>query len=229
MITTILLLAQSTGSEFAVELSNKSATGQISFLSLFLKGGYILIPIVLLSIIAVYLIVKKSLDLRRSLTIDPGFVNYFNDQLRKGDLKAAEKHVNQDQSSYARIFSKVIHKVGKSPDEIENTLESASNIEVARVSRNLGYLGLIAGIAPMLGFIGTISGIIKIFYNISLTDNISIGIISGGLYEKMISSGSGLIVGIIAFTGYHILNMRIDRFISQVEEEAFEFMNIVSK
>lgn len=229
MITTILLLAQSTGSEFAVELSNKSATGQISFLSLFLKGGYILIPIVLLSIIAVYLIVKKSLDLRHSLTIDQGFVNYFNDQLRKGDIKAAETHLNNDQSSYSRIFSKVIHKIGKSPDEIESTLESASNIEVARVSRNLGYLGLIAGIAPMLGFIGTISGIIKIFYNISLTDNISIGIISGGLYEKMISSGSGLIVGIIAFTGYHILNMRIDRFISQVEEEAFEFMNIVSK
>src|SRR5512147_3212195 len=111
MITTILLLAQSTGSEFAVELSNKSATGQISFLSLFLKGGYILIPIVLLSIIAVYLIVKKSLDLRHSLTIDPGFVNYFNDQLRKGDLKAAEKHLNQDQSSYSRIFGKVIHKI----------------------------------------------------------------------------------------------------------------------
>jgi biopolymer transport protein ExbB len=120
-------------------------------------------------------------------------------------------------------------KIGKPAKEIESTLESASNIEVARVSKHLGYLGLIAGIAPMLGFIGTISGIIKIFYSISLTDNISIGIISGGLYEKMISSGSGLIVGIIAFTGYHMLNMRIDRFIAQVEEEAFEFMNIVSK
>jgi biopolymer transport protein ExbB len=228
MISTIFLLAQSTGPEYAIELSKK-ATGEISFLSLFLKGGYILIPIVLLSIIAVYLIIKKSLDFKHSLKIDPGYVNYFNDLLRKGDMKAATSHLEQENSSYSRIFRKVIGKVGKSQDEIENTLETASNIEVARVSKNLGYLGLIAGIAPMLGFIGTISGIIKIFYNISLTDNISIGIISGGLYEKMISSGSGLIVGIIAFTGYHILNMRIDRFISQVEEEAFEFMNTVSK
>ena len=159
----------------------------------------------------------------------PGYVAHFNDLLRKGDIKAATTHLEQDNSSYSNIFRRVIGKIGKPAEEIESTLESASNIEVSRVSKHLGYLGLIAGIAPMLGFIGTISGIIKIFYNISLTDNISIGIISGGLYEKMISSGSGLIVGIIAFTGYHMLNMRIDRFISEVEEEAFEFMNIVSQ
>ena len=79
----------------------------------------------------------------------------------------------------------------------------------------------------MLGFIGTIAGIIKIFYNISVTDNISIGVISGGLYEKMISSGSGLIVGIIAYSGYHILNMKLDRFISFIESEAFEVINLI--
>ena len=229
MLTTIFLFAQTNGPEYALELSNKSAGGQMSFLNLFLKGGYILIPIVLLSIVAVYLIIKKYLDFKRTLNIDPGFVAHFHELLKKGELKAANAHLEQDNSSYSRIFRKAMLKVGKSSEEIESTLETASNIEVSRVSKNLGYLGLIAGIAPMLGFIGTISGIIRIFYNISLTDNISIGIISGGLYEKMISSGSGLIVGIIAFTGYHILNMWIDRFISRVEEEAFEFMNIVSK
>jgi biopolymer transport protein ExbB len=229
MINHILLFAQTSGPEYAMELSQKSGSGEISFLTLFLKGGYILIPIVFLSIISVYLIIKKYLDIKKALVIDPGYVAYFNDLLKKGDLKAATTHLNQENSSYANIFRRVIGKVGKSSEEIESTIESASNIEIARVSKHMGYLGLIAGIAPMLGFIGTISGIIKIFYNISLTDNISIGIISGGLYEKMISSGSGLIVGIIAFTGYHMLNMRIDRFISQVEEEAFEFMNIVNK
>jgi biopolymer transport protein ExbB len=229
MISNILLFAQTSGPEFAMEMAKKSNTGEISFLTMFLKGGYILIPIVLLSIVSVYLIIKKALELNRSLAIDPGYVAHFNDLLRKGDLKSATTHLELDNTSYANIFRRVIAKIGKPTEEIESTLESASNIEVSRVSRHLGYLGLIAGIAPMLGFIGTISGIIKIFYSISLTDNISIGIISGGLYEKMISSGSGLIVGIIAFTGYHMLNMRIDRFISKVEEEAFEFMNIVSR
>jgi biopolymer transport protein ExbB len=229
MINSFLFFAQANAPEIAMELAQKSASGEITFLTLFLKGGYILFPIVLLSFVAVYLIIKKSLDFRTSLAIDPGFVAHLNELLRKGDLKAAATHLEQDNTSYANIFRRVIGKIGKPSEEIESTLESSSNIEVSKVSKHLGYLGLIAGIAPMLGFIGTISGIIRIFYNISLNDNISIGIISGGLYEKMISSGSGLIVGIIAFTGYHMLNMRIDRFISEVEEEAFEFMNIVSK
>jgi biopolymer transport protein ExbB len=229
MITSILLMAQAAGTEYTMQMTETSSSGEISFLTLFLKGGYILIPIVLLSFVSVYLIIKKYLDIRKHLEIDPGYVTHFNDLLRKGDIKAAAVHLEQDRTSYANIFRRVIGKIGKSSEEIESTIESASNIEISRVSKHLGYLGLIAGIAPMLGFIGTISGIIKIFYNISLTDNISIGIISGGLYEKMISSGTGLIVGIIAFTGYHMLNMRIDRFISQVEEEAFEFMNIVNR
>ena len=91
-------------------------------------------------------------------------------------------------------------------------MESAANIEISVMEKNTGYLGIIAGIAPMLGFIGTISGVIKIFYNISLADNISIGIIAGGLYQKMICSGTGLIVGVIAYSCYHYLQMMIDSF-----------------
>jgi biopolymer transport protein ExbB len=230
MITSVLLAAQETGTAYAMQVTGAAHdTGGITVFSLFIKGGYILIPIVLLSIVSVYLIIKKSIDISRSLKIDPGMIDHLNRMLMSGDLKSARDTLHNDGSSYSNIFRHVIAKVGKSNEEIESTIESASNIEIARVSKNLGYLGLIAGIAPMLGFIGTISGIIKIFYNISLTDNISIGIISGGLYEKMISSGSGLIVGVIAFTGYHVLNMRIDHFISRIEEEAFEFLNIVSK
>ena len=93
----------------------------------------------------------------------------------------------------------------------------------------MGYLGIIAGIAPMLGFIGTISGIIRIFYDISLSDNISVGIIAGGLYEKMITSGSGLIVGVIAYTGYHLLNMMIEKFTLRLEMNAFEFLEVLQK
>ena len=224
-----LFLAQETGTAYAMQMTGVHDTGEISFLGLFIKGGYILIPIVLLSMVSVYLIVRKYLDIRKSLNIDPGMVAHFNNQLRSGDVKSAMATLQNDSSSYSNIFKHVVGKIGKSNEEIESTIESASNIEIARVSKNLGYLGLIAGIAPMLGFIGTISGIIKIFYNISLTDNISIGIISGGLYEKMISSGTGLIVGVIAYTGYHMLNMWIDKFISRIEEEAFDIINIVSR
>jgi biopolymer transport protein ExbB len=229
MLTNFILLAQNTGADYSMQVSGSGGSGEITMLSLFIKGGYILIPIVILSIVSFYLIIRKSLDIRDNLKIDPGMVEHLNTLLKKGDINAAMTHLQNERSSYSRIFQCVLGKIGKPAKEIENTIESVSNIEVSKVSKHLSYLGLIAGIAPMLGFIGTISGIIKIFYNISLTDNISIGIISGGLYEKMISSGSGLIVGVIAFTGYHILNMRIDRFISQIEEEAFEFLNIINK
>jgi biopolymer transport protein ExbB len=108
-------------------------------------------------------------------------------------------------------------------------MEAAANVEVSKMETHLGYLGVIAGIAPMLGFIGTILGIIKIFYTISLTDNISIGVISGGLYEKMITSGSGLVVGVIAYFGYHMLSQMIQRYLLRLEVTLMDFMDILSE
>ena len=118
-------------------------------------------------------------------------------------------------------------RLGRPARDIESQIESAANIEISAMHKNMNYLGIIAGIAPMLGFIGTISGIIRIFYNISVTDNISIGTISEGLYEKMITSAAGLIVGIFAYTAYHFLNGMIDNFANRIERESFDFMNII--
>jgi biopolymer transport protein ExbB len=113
---------------------------------------------------------------------------------------------------------------GKQGKDVEGIMESAANIEIAEMEKNLGYLGIIAGIAPMLGFIGTISGVIKIFYNISLADNISIGIIAGGLYQKMICSGAGLIVGVIAYSCYHYLQLMIDRYTIAMQKDVNDFL-----
>ena len=113
--------------------------------------------------------------------------------------------------------------------EIESNMDKVVNIEIGKMESKLGHLGLIAGIAPTLGFIGTISGVIKIFYSISITENVSIGNISGGLYEKMISSGSGLVVGIIAYAVYHILNGMIDKYALQVQKMNLEFVNLIQR
>jgi biopolymer transport protein ExbB len=224
----ILLVAQDVVAGSADQLSSAVNAPQITFFSLLLKGGYILFPIIILSFIAVFLILEKALIFRKELRVDKYTVDTLHNYVRNKDIDSASKHLNNYHTSYSRIYQKVLKKIGNPVKEVEGAIESASNIEVAKISKNLGYLGLIAGIAPMLGFVGTISGIIKIFYNISLTDNISIGVISGGLYEKMISSGTGLIVGIIAYTGYHILNLRLTKFITRVEEESFEFLDILS-
>jgi biopolymer transport protein ExbB len=150
-----------------------------------------------------------------------------NDLLGKGDIKAAKAYCQRLNTPISRVIEKGVNRIGKPIKDIESAMESAAGIESDKLEKNLGFLGLTAGIAPMLGFIGTISGIIKIFYNISVSDNISIGIIAGGLYEKMITSGAGLIVGVLAYAGYHILNNRIDRFNHKLQINAIEFIDIL--
>ncbi len=203
------------------------ANHHLSFFELLVKGGVILIPLGLLSIIAIYLIAEKYYVISKGTKVNLNNISGFKSLIKNRDLTNALLALDTEKGAYPVIFRHGLKNIDIPVKEIESEIESISNIEVAKLAINLNYLGIIAGIAPMLGFIGTISGIIKIFYNISVTDNISIGVISGGLYEKMISSGSGLIVGIVAYTGYHILNMKLDRFISFIEAEAFEVINII--
>jgi len=209
------------------KMSIPNVAGQhLSFFELLIKGGVILIPIGILSLISIYLIAEKYFYIHNNTKVSAKLRADFKSTLQKGENEKAIAVLQTEKGAYSVIFGHAVKDFSLPAEEIEKELESVSNIEVAKIGKNLNYLGLIAGIAPMLGFIGTISGIIKIFYSISVTDNISIGVISAGLYEKMISSGTGLIVGVIAYSGYHLLNMIVDKFISTVEADAFDVLNI---
>jgi len=208
-------------------IQNLPSAAHIDGIDLLLKGGWILVPIGIISLLSCYLIVVKFIEIKRYTKPEPNIVSAFHSYLRKGDLSQAVATLKAGNSSYSRIFYHATNSIGRPIKEVESSIETAAQIELNKMSKDLHYLGLFAGIAPMLGFIGTIAGVIKIFYDISLSDNISIGIISGGLYQKMISSGLGLIVGVIAYTGYHILSIMIDKYMNRVEEDAFEFINII--
>src|SRR6185369_15862141 len=163
---------------------------ELTFIELIMKGGVIMIPILLLSVAAVYVAIERYLYLRSTLKRDGNFISKITRALSSGNIAEAKRYAQDEESATGRIISSGIDSIGRPIRDIESMLESATNIEVAEMEKHTGYLGVIAGIAPMLGFIGTILGIIHIFYEISLTDNISIGTISGGLYEKMITSGT---------------------------------------
>ena len=193
------------------------------------KGGWVMIPIAFLLFSALYLIFERFFVIRSQSRYDANFIDNIRDMVAQGNIKSAESFAKNQRTAMGRVFEKAIGRIGSPIREIEGTIETVGQIELSRLERNMGYLGIIAGIAPMLGFIGTISGIIRIFYDISLSDNISVGIIAGGLYEKMITSGSGLIVGVIAYTGYHLLNMMIERFTLALEVNAFEFIEVLQK
>ncbi|MES2779437.1 MAG: MotA/TolQ/ExbB proton channel family protein [Bacteroidota bacterium] len=200
-----------------------------SMLSLLMKGGIVMIPIVILSLVSIYIFVERLMHIRARAKSLPNFTSQIIDQLEEGNIKGANALCERNTGAMGHIIQSGLICIGKPIREIESMMESQTNIELAEMEKNLSYLGLIAGIAPMLGFIGTISGVIKIFYNISLTDNISIGIIAGGLYEKMISSGSGLVVGLLAYTGYHMLNHIIDRFSLDVQKQTLSFLQRIQK
>lgn len=212
-----------------VVIEKVAANTEISVLGFILKGGFFLIPIGILLFYTFYLIIERYLYINKTAKVDPLLMRDVRDHLVAGNFDLARSITERTNTASGNVIKEGILLIGRPIAEIESNMDRAADIEIAQMEQHLGQLGLIAGIAPTLGFIGTISGVIKIFYSISVTENISIGNISGGLYEKMISSGSGLIVGIIAYSAYHLLNGKIDNYALKVQKQILEFVNIIQK
>ena len=202
---------------------------EISTLGFLLKGGIWLIPIGILLFYTFYVIIERYLYISKASKIDSLLMRDIRDNLNSGNLDLARSIAERNNSASGNIIKEGILVIGRPIVEIESNMDRAADIEIGEMERRLGHLGLIAGIAPTLGFIGTIGGVIKIFYSISITENISIGNISGGLYEKMISSGAGLAVGIIAYSAYHLFNGGIDSFSLNIQRHVLEFVNIIQR
>ncbi len=201
----------------------------LTLIELIMKGGIVMIPLFILSLLAVYFFFERLIAIRKAGRINHNFMNNIRDFIFDYKLDAAKALCKSVSSPISRMVEKGLGRVGKPIDEIERSLESVGRYEITKLEKNLKILGIVAGIAPMLGFIGTIMGVIKIFYNISLADNISIGIIAGGLYEKMITSATGLIIGVLAYTGYHYLNILLDKVVFQLEDSSREFLDLLQK
>jgi biopolymer transport protein ExbB len=200
----------------------------LSLLELIMKGGWIMLPIGILSLLAVYFFVERLLVISKASKLDNNFMNNIKDYITNGNMDAAKALCKSTTSPAARMVEKGISRIGKPIKEIEEAMVAVGKLEINRMEKNLNVLSLIGRIAPIFGFVGTIAGVIKIFYDISLTDNISIGVISTGLYQKMITSASGLVVGLIAFIAYYILNSMVDKAINKMETASVEFMDILN-
>lgn len=218
-----------TNAASSVVIEKIAPNTEISVLEFIFKGGFFLIPISILLFYTFYLIIERYLYINKASKIDSHLMIDVRDNLNSGNLDLARTIVERSNTATGNILKEGILVIGRPIAEIESNMDRAADIEIGEMEKHLGQLGLIAGIAPTLGFIGTISGVIKIFYSISVTENISIGNISGGLYEKMISSGSGLIVGIIAYSAYHLLNGKIDNFALKIQKQILEFVNIIQR
>jgi biopolymer transport protein ExbB len=191
-----------------------------------LKGGWILAPIAFLLLVAVYVIIVRSFELHKS-SKTKNLVDKIAPMLKEGNIDQAITVCESSNMPIGEVLTCGLKNLGNPISDIKDSMKAEARQQVDDMSKGMNYLAIISSVAPMFGFLGTIFGVIKIFYSISLTDNISIGTISGGLYQKMISSAAGLLVGIIAFSAYHILNGRIDSIISSMERQSNRFLNLL--
>ncbi|NIG57372.1 MotA/TolQ/ExbB proton channel family protein [Chitinophaga sp. Cy-1792] len=224
-----LLLPKADTVAQGVNAAAAAADKHISLLELLKNGGVLMIPLGLLSLIAVYVFVERWITISKAGKIDDNFMAMIRDQITNGNIQAARSLAKNTNSPIARMIDKGIQRIGKPIDVIEKSMENVGKLEVYRMEKNLVILSIVAGIAPMFGFLGTIAGMIQTFFNISITSDITLGTIAGGIYVKMITSATGLIIGIIAFIGYSFLNAQIDKVVNKMEMASSEFTDILQE
>jgi len=193
------------------------------------KGGPLMIPLGILLVIAIFFFFERLMAINRAAKTDENFMNIIRDHIMSGNVTAARSLAKNTNNAVARIIDKGIQRIGKPIDAIERSMENVGKLELYKMEKNVSILSVIGYIAPLFGFLGTIVGMFQLFYSIASTGEYSISNIAGGIYVKMISSASGLIIGIIAYVGYRYLNSQIDKTTNKMEAASAEFVDVLQE
>jgi len=230
----LLLQITDTGKKIAdtighIAQATTSGDQELHFGDLLVKGGVIMIPIGILAVLGLVIFFERYFTIRKASQNESNLMMQVRSSILSGNLQSAIAICKNSNSPLGRMLQKGLLRIGRPIKDIEGAIENIGKLEVAKLEKNIGILGIIAGIAPMFGFLGTIYGVIKIFYDIAQSGNLSIGVISGGLYVKMVTAAAGLFVGMVAYICYHILNMMVDKVILKLETDAIEFIDLLEE
>jgi biopolymer transport protein ExbB len=218
------------GAEVAENTTEQVATNvETSYLQILFKGGWILAPIFLLLFISIYVMIERWLVLNRAGKKDDNWFARLKELLSEDKIDKAIKICNDQQNSYAAVIGAGLKDIELGEKAIEDAMQAEAGQQISMLENRMNYIGITASIAPMLGFLGTIFGVIRIFYNIALTNDLNIASISDGLYQKMICSGVGLFVGLIAYAAYYLINGRIDKVVANMEKYSNDTLRILRK
>jgi biopolymer transport protein ExbB len=201
----------------------------ITPMELVMKGGWVMVPLLILLLLTLYFAIERLIVVSKAGKLDRNFMHNIKDYLLSGKIDSARELCRATNTPVSRTIEKGISRLGKPGRDITEAMETHGRTEIARVEKNMHIISMTARIAPMLGFIGTIAGVVTIFYDISLSGDISIKSISGGLYQKMVSSGAGLVIGVIAFVFYHFLNTMVDNIAKKIERSSLEFLDTINE
>lgn len=204
--------------------------GTLFFFELLLKGGFWLIPIGIMSILAFYIFFERLRNLNRAAKTPFEFMEKIKDLVINGDVNGAKLLCSQTESPIAKMIEKGINRIGSPLKTIEASIENVGKIEVYKLEKNLSMLATIAGTAPMIGFLGTVSGMIQAFIAIAQEEgSVSPKLLSTGIYEAMITTAAGLVVGIIAYLGYNYLVSKVSKAIHYMEYTSIDFIDLLQE
>lgn len=206
------------------------APAELSVWDLCLKGGFIMIPLALLSIVCIYVFIERLLVIRKAEREDPTFMRRIKDYIHEGEIESAKNLCKNTDTPYSRLISKGISRIGRPMNDVLVAIENTGNIEIARLGKGLPWLATTAAGAPMLGFLGTVIGMVEAFYALaSAGSGANIGVLAGGIYEALVTTVAGLVVGIIALFAYNYLVSSINGVMKMLECKTMEFMDLLNE
>jgi len=209
--------------------ANHGPAPSMNVMQMLAAGGAIMIPLALLLVLAIFFFFERFIAIRKASRIEGNFMNIIRDHIFSGNLSAARSLAKNTDNPVAKMIDKGLQRIGKPIDAIEKSMESVGKLEIYRMERNLSVLSLVYGIAPMFGFLGTIIGMLQLFYGINATGEFTPAAIAGGIYTKMITSASGLIIGLLAYVGYNFLTSQINKVVNKMESASAEFIDILQE
>ena len=236
MNTTLLLAqavqhaAEAVGTENPVLTPVVAAEPEMNLLDMAMKGGWIMLVLALLSVICFYIFFERWAVIRKADRDDPLFMERIRDYIRTGEVKSAINYCRITNTPSARMIEKGISRMGRPVADVQAAIENAGNIEVAKLENGFPVIATVSGGAPMLGFLGTVTGMVRAFWEMANAgNNIDITLLSGGIYEAMITTVGGLIVGIAAMFAYNYLVVRVDKVVGQMEARTMDFMDLLNE
>lgn len=208
-------------------LTEPAAEG-VNVWELAVKGGWIMLVLALLSVVGVYIFVERFTTLRKAMKLNPLFLERVRDNIKDNDVKSAMNYCHNEDTPMARVIERGLKNLNLSAPAIRESIDNRANMEVAALEKGLPILSTIAAVAPMIGFLGTVTGMVQAFWQMANAgNNIDVSLLSGGIYEAMVTTVGGLIVGIVAIFAYNFLVIRVDKVQNDLENGIISFMEII--